>query len=66
MPEGGGSHGGTLMVGFNRRFDPDFMAVKAAIDAAPLAKSRWSRSPAATPARRRTTTSRARAGSSAT
>jgi myo-inositol 2-dehydrogenase/D-chiro-inositol 1-dehydrogenase len=24
---------GTLMVGFNRRFDPDFMAVKAAIDA---------------------------------
>lgn len=23
---------GTLMVGFNRRFDPDFMAVKAAID----------------------------------
>lgn len=25
--------GGTLMVGFNRRFDPDFMAVKAAIDA---------------------------------
>ncbi len=25
--------GGTLMVGFNRRFDPDFMALKAAIDA---------------------------------
>jgi len=25
--------GGLLMVGFNRRFDPDFMAVKAAIDA---------------------------------
>lgn len=24
--------GATLMVGFNRRFDPDFMAVKAAID----------------------------------
>lgn len=24
---------GTLMVGFNRRFDPDFMALKAAIDA---------------------------------
>lgn len=24
--------GGTLMVGFNRRFDPDFMAMKAAID----------------------------------
>lgn len=27
------AHKGTLMVGFNRRFDPDFMAVKAAIDA---------------------------------
>ena len=27
------AEGGTLMVGFNRRFDPDFMAVKAAIDA---------------------------------
>ena len=26
------ANGGTLMVGFNRRFDPDFMAVKAAID----------------------------------
>ncbi|NBT32420.1 MAG: inositol 2-dehydrogenase [Rhodobacteraceae bacterium] len=26
------AHKGTLMVGFNRRFDPDFMAVKAAID----------------------------------
>ncbi len=25
--------GATLMVGFNRRFDPDFMAVKAAVDA---------------------------------
>jgi myo-inositol 2-dehydrogenase/D-chiro-inositol 1-dehydrogenase len=25
--------GATLMVGFNRRFDPDFMAVRAAIDA---------------------------------
>ena len=25
--------GGALMVGFNRRFDPDFMAVRAAIDA---------------------------------
>jgi len=24
---------GTLMVGFNRRFDPDFMALKAAVDA---------------------------------
>jgi myo-inositol 2-dehydrogenase/D-chiro-inositol 1-dehydrogenase len=27
------AHKGTLMVGFNRRFDPDFMAVRAAIDA---------------------------------
>ncbi len=26
------AEGATLMVGFNRRFDPDFMAVKAAID----------------------------------
>jgi len=26
------AEGGTLMVGFNRRFDPDFMAMKAAID----------------------------------
>ena len=29
---------GTLMVGFNRRFDPDFMAVKAAIDAGKIGK----------------------------
>jgi myo-inositol 2-dehydrogenase/D-chiro-inositol 1-dehydrogenase len=29
---------GTLMVGFNRRFDPDFMAVKAAIDAGRVGK----------------------------
>lgn len=28
----------TLMVGFNRRFDPDFMAVKAAIDAGQIGK----------------------------
>jgi myo-inositol 2-dehydrogenase/D-chiro-inositol 1-dehydrogenase len=27
------AHKGILMVGFNRRFDPDFMAVRAAIDA---------------------------------
>ena len=27
------AEGGTLMVGFNRRFDPDFMALKSAIDA---------------------------------
>jgi len=29
---------GTLMVGFNRRFDPDFMALKAAIDAGQIGK----------------------------
>lgn len=29
---------GTLMVGFNRRFDPDFMALKAAIDAGKIGK----------------------------
>ena len=29
---------GVLMVGFNRRFDPDFMAVKAAIDAGRVGK----------------------------
>jgi myo-inositol 2-dehydrogenase / D-chiro-inositol 1-dehydrogenase len=29
---------GTLMVGFNRRFDPDFMAVKAAIDAGQIGR----------------------------
>jgi myo-inositol 2-dehydrogenase / D-chiro-inositol 1-dehydrogenase len=29
---------GTLMVGFNRRFDPDFTAVKAAIDAGQVGK----------------------------
>ncbi|MEZ5913835.1 MAG: Gfo/Idh/MocA family oxidoreductase [Paracoccaceae bacterium] len=30
--------GATLMVGFNRRFDPDFMAVKAAIDSGRIGK----------------------------
>ncbi len=33
-----GETGATLMVGFNRRFDPDFMAVKAAIDAGRIGK----------------------------
>lgn len=32
------AEGGTLMVGFNRRFDPDFMAVKAAIDGGRVGK----------------------------
>ncbi|MFK7838013.1 MAG: inositol 2-dehydrogenase [Sulfitobacter sp.] len=30
--------GGSLMLGFNRRFDPDFMALKAAIDAGRVGK----------------------------
>lgn len=30
--------GGTLMVGFNRRFDPDFQALKASIDAGKIGK----------------------------
>ncbi len=45
---------GTLMVGFNRRFDPDFMAVKAAIDAGRIGKVEMvtitSRDPGAPPA----------------
>ena len=45
---------GTLMVGFNRRFDPDFMAVKAAIDAGKIGKVEMvtitSRDPGAPPA----------------
>jgi myo-inositol 2-dehydrogenase / D-chiro-inositol 1-dehydrogenase len=45
---------GILMVGFNRRFDPDFMAVKAAIDAGRVGKVEMvtitSRDPGAPPA----------------
>jgi myo-inositol 2-dehydrogenase/D-chiro-inositol 1-dehydrogenase len=45
---------GILMVGFNRRFDPDFMAVKAAIDAGRIGKVEMvtiiSRDPGAPPA----------------
>lgn len=45
---------GTLMVGFNRRFDPDFMAVKAAIDAGRVGEVEMvtitSRDPGAPPA----------------
>ena len=45
---------GVLMVGFNRRFDPDFMAVKAAIDAGKIGKVEMvtisSRDPGAPPA----------------
>lgn len=44
---------GTLMVGFNRRFDPDFMALKAAIDAGRIGDVEMititSRDPAAPP-----------------
>ncbi|RUS60991.1 inositol 2-dehydrogenase [Pseudorhodobacter sp. E13] len=44
----------TLMVGFNRRFDPDFMAVKAAIDTGRIGKVEMvtisSRDPGAPPA----------------
>ena len=46
--------GATLMVGFNRRFDPDFMAAKAAIDAGAIGKVEMvtisSRDPGAPPA----------------
>ena len=45
---------GTLMVGFNRRFDPDFMTVKAAIDAGRIGNVEMititSRDPGAPPA----------------
>lgn len=45
---------GVLMVGFNRRFDPDFMAVKAAIDAGKIGTVEMvtisSRDPGAPPA----------------
>lgn len=45
---------GTLMVGFNRRFDPDFMALKAAIDAGKIGAVEMitlvSRDPGAPPA----------------
>ena len=45
---------GTLMVGFNRRFDPDFMALKAAIDAGAIGAVEMvtiiSRDPGAPPA----------------
>jgi len=45
---------GTLMVGFNRRFDPDFMAVKAGIDAGRIGEVEMititSRDPGAPPA----------------
>jgi myo-inositol 2-dehydrogenase / D-chiro-inositol 1-dehydrogenase len=33
--------GAVLMVGFNRRFDPDFRALKAAIDEGRIGRSRW-------------------------
>ena len=48
------AEGATLMVGFNRRFDPDFMALKAAIDAGRVGEVEMititSRDPGAPPA----------------
>ncbi len=48
------AEGGTLMVGFNRRFDPDFAALKAAIDAGRIGEVEMiaitSRDPGAPPA----------------
>ena len=48
------AEGGKVMIGFNRRFDPDFMAVKAAIDAGRVGKVEMvtitSRDPGAPPA----------------
>ena len=48
------AEGGTLMVGFNRRFDPDFMALKSAIDAGRVGEVEMititSRDPGAPPA----------------
>lgn len=55
----------TLMVGFNRRFDPDFMALKRPSTTVPSATSKWSRSPAAIQVRRLPTISNALAASSA-
>ena len=40
---------GFLMVGFNRRFDPHFMAVRKAIDEARSALRKWPSSPRAIP-----------------
>ena len=57
--------GVTCMIGFQRRFDPTFSALKARLAARSARPKCWS-SPAATPARRRSTTSSARAASSAT
>ena len=49
-----GAESGKVMIGFNRRFDPDFMAVKAAIDAGRVGKVEMvtitSRDPGAPPA----------------
>ena len=48
------AHKGTVMVGFNRRFDPDFMALKATIDAGTIGAVEMititSRDPGAPPA----------------
>ena len=59
--------GATLMVGFNRRFDPNFAALqKAHRGGRDRRRSRSSRSPRAIPARRRSPISPAPAACSAT
>ena len=56
--------GATLMVGFNRRFDPHFMAVKAAIELGQIGTPEMGSLLRATRARRRRTTSSIQAASS--
>ena len=53
----------TLMVGFNRRFDPNFAALRKRSRRARSARSKSSRSPRAIPRRRRSPISRAPAAS---
>ena len=49
--------GATLMVGFNRRFDPHFMGVKVAIEDGRIGTPEMDPSPRVIRARRRRTTS---------
>ncbi len=55
-----------LMVGFNRRFDPHFMAVRKAIDDGRIGEVEMVTITSRDPVRRRSTTSSVRAGSSGT
>lgn len=48
--------GGKVMLGFNRRFDPDMLRLRQALDAGQIARCARSSSPAATPAWRHVTT----------